>query len=80
MKTCPKNLTKKGKSHQDSAPNVIKIENIGKGRSGTIVLKIAVTPHFVNFMTYLAMLQHLNVGNYACIAGIEDTACNFVAN
>ena len=80
MKTYPKNLTGKGKGHQVSVPNVIELEIIGKERSGTIVLKIAVTPHFVNFMMYLAMLQHLNVGNYACIAGIGDTACNFVAN
>ena len=80
MKTCPKNLTGKGKSHQDSAPNVIELEIIGKEGSGTIVLKIAVIPYFVYFMMYLAMLQHLNVGNYACIAGIGDTACNFVTN
>ena len=81
--TCPKNLTGKGRSHQDSAPNVIEIEHIGiivNMRRRAIVLKIAVTPHIVNFMAYLAMLQQLNVGNDACIAGTMDTACNFVAN
>ena len=78
MERCPKNLTKKGKSHQASAPDV---DLVGFPIwVGDIILEIAVTPHFVMFMTYLAMLQHLNVDDYALIAGIVDTPCNFVAN
>ena len=77
MERCPKNLTKKGKSHQVSAPDV---DLVGKIWSGDIVLKIASTPHFVNLMACLAMLKHLNVDNYATIAEDGDIACNFVAN
>ena len=70
----------KGRSHQDSAPGVVEMDSVGNVRKGTVVLGIPVTPHIVNFMAYLAMLQQLNVGNDACIAGTMDTACNFVAN
>ena len=68
----------KGKNHQDSAPIV--------GKSGIriihgdINLKIAKTPHFVNIMTYSAILKHLNVSKDVFIVGNVDTLCNFVAN
>ena len=78
--TCPESLAGKGGGHQDSAPGVVEMDSVGNVRKGTVVLGIPVAPHIVNFMAYLAMLQQLNVGNDACIAGTMDTACNFVAN
>ena len=78
--TCLKDLIKKGKNHQDFAPDATWRLSGMTNISGGINLRIAATPHFVLFMTCSAMLQHLNVIDYALIAGIGDTPCNFVAS
>ena len=78
--TCLKELIKKGKNHQDFAPDATWRLSGMTNISGGINLRIAATPHFVLFMTCSAMLQHLNVIDYALIAGIGDTPCNFVAS
>ena len=78
--TCLKELIKKGKNHQDFAPDVMWRLSGMTNVSGGINLRIAATPHFVNIMTHSAMLQHIYVNECVLIAGRGTTPCNFVVN
>ena len=77
-------MAKEGKSHQDSAPNVEKNTDDQEWKHlspiGDINPRIAATPHFVKNIRYSGIIQHLNVGYYAPIAGNMDTPCNSATN
>ena len=73
-------------SHQDFVINVDLLGSLTLRLVITIILirdinlRIAATPHSVDFMIEQAILQQINVRDTAHIAGSGGTACDFVTN
>ena len=73
-------------SHQDSVINVDLFGSLTLRITMNIIIKkdmnlrIAATPHTVDIMIEQAILQQINVGYAAFIAGSGGTACDFVTN